>query len=221
MSNETEEQSGPSLSKIFSQDRVRPEAGGHFRMDPEEPVAGERYAKEAKSGPVGLKEEFEEKRQSASRSASAMVFDFYHGLTPGDGFINMRAQGKRTGPGGYGPRQMTEAQMIRLIRIAVEREGWTNIWFHKNGVIDQAATNLANQLLTTKLAPYREKMAAQGRDFQVRSFLPEHVLAGTSLSGQLLHTHRFKVQNRELERAGKRNAKLEKRAGRGMNAPPP
>ena len=62
--------------------------------------------------------------------------------------------------------------MIRLIRVAVERYGWNNIWFHKNGVIDPAATNLANNLLATKLVGYREKMAAEGREIRIRNSVP-------------------------------------------------
>jgi hypothetical protein len=40
---------------------------------------------------AGIKEEFEEKRR---RSSSEILFDFYHGLTPGNGFIDIRGQGK-------------------------------------------------------------------------------------------------------------------------------
>jgi hypothetical protein len=122
-------------------------------------------------GFAGLKEEFEEKRRSGGRSPSELLFDFYHGLTPGNGFIDMRGQGRRTNA--YGPKQLTEAQMIRLIRVAVERYGWNNIWFHKNGVIDPDATNLANNLLATKLVGYRERMAAEGREIRIHSSVPK------------------------------------------------
>ena len=62
--------------------------------------------------------------------------------------------------------------MIRLVRIAVERCGWNNIWFHKNGVTDPAATNLAKNLLDTKLAGYRGKMAAEGREIRIHGASP-------------------------------------------------